>query len=193
MRLKRYKNATVVAIAMAGLMLVFDSSGCSEAPDAKRIREWRQAEADQRHLHQGGKLHFEFDSVRCYRTNWANSHLSEEIVTNGKLNEASKPLDNILLTTAQVKKLEAAITGSHPEVGRAMCFQPHHAFVFFDKDGVIVGNIDICFLCSNYYGSPGEFVFNWDLLAIAEVIHELGIPLSNPDWDKADQEEEDLE
>lgn len=190
MRLKNNGNVKLVTVAAVGLVFMLASFGCSETPDAKRIREWQQKEAEQRHLHQGGKWHFEFDSVRLYRTNWAKEDPMEDIVSNGRLNETREPLDGILLTSTQVKKLESAVTGSHPEVFGAMCFYPHHGFVFFDKNGTIVGSIDICFKCSNYQGNPEGFALHWDLLAIAELVHELGVPLSNPDWDKPENDEE---
>ncbi len=170
------------AIAFAGRIFILASCGCADDPDAKRLEAWRQAESEHRHLHVGGKLHFDFHSVRMYRMSWDHQESSERILSDGELNESRLPKDGLLLSFAQVKKLQAAVTGSHPEVEPFLCFDPHHGFVFFDKDGAIVGSIDICFQCMNYRGSPGGFPSNWDLLSIAELVHELGAPLSNPDW-----------
>lgn len=152
-------------------------------PDEQRLANWRQAETSLRHLHVGGKWHFDFHSVRLYRINWEDQFSYDSMVSNGELNKTRLPEDGILLTSAQVERLEAAVTGSHPEAGGAMCRYPHHGFVFFDKEGAIVGNIEVCFICDSYRGWPDKYVYDWDLLSIAEIIHEAGLPLSNPDWE----------
>lgn len=99
------------------------------------------------------------------------------------MNATRMPDAGIILTDEQVAKLEAAVTGNHPEHPIADCFYPHHAFVFYDESGGIVGHINICFLCSNYSGEPSGFPNHWNLDELAKLITEIGMPLRNPNWD----------
>jgi hypothetical protein len=134
--------------------------------------------------HTGGKWHFSgFDEVRAYRMNWDELQSEHEIVNrDGSLNPTRIPEYGVRLTEAQVERLEAAVTGTHPDHPHAGCFYPHHAFLFFDSSRRIVGHIDICFLCSNYSGHPAGYATNWDLGQLEELIKDIGVPLLNPKW-----------
>jgi len=132
----------------------------------------------------GGKWHFSgFNEIRAYRLNWEDEHSMNPIVNqDGSLNPTRIPKEGVPLTEAQVKRLEAAVTGSHPEHPVAACFYPHHAFLFFDGSRKIVGHINICFLCSNYRGQPEGYARNWNLSQLEELLKDIGIPLRNPKW-----------
>ena len=129
--------------------------------------------------------HFDgFTEIRAYRTNWHDKYAFERIRhSSGGLNPTRTPSIGVLLTPAQEEKLKAAVTVKHPDHPVAMCMLPHHAFVFFDASGGIVGSIDLCFICSNYRGSPTGFSSSWDLAALRSLLLELGIPIRNPAWD----------
>lgn len=131
-----------------------------------------------------GKWHFSgFNEVRAYRLNWEDEHSMDPIVNqDGSLNPTRIPEDGIRLTEAQVKRLEAAVTGSHPAHPVAACFYPHHAFVFFNGSKEIVGHINICFLCSNYTGQPAGYAVLWNLSELKELIGDIGMPLRNAKW-----------
>lgn len=131
-----------------------------------------------------GGWHFtNFSEVRAFRLNWEDEQSFAKVLDgDGKLNPTRLPEEGILLTDEQVAALEAAITREHPEHPVAACFYPHHAFVFFADSGEIVGHINICFICSSYSGSPQGFAETWDLEALRALIEDLGLPLSNPDW-----------
>lgn len=126
----------------------------------------------------------QFAEVRAYYMNW-DDELSMDYITNPDrtLNETRLPLEGVLLNMAQVETLRKAVTGNHPVVESADCIYPHHAFVFFSDTGEVVGAIDLCFLCFNYSGHPKGYADNWDLGAIYDLLTEIGLPISNPEWE----------
>lgn len=132
-----------------------------------------------------GAWHFSgFSEVRAFRLNWDDKYAFDRIINqDGSLNVTRMPKKGVLLTNKQVGQLEAAVTGVHPDHPVALCFYPHHAFVFYNDSREIVGHINVCFLCSNYSGEPKGFADNWNLDELRKLISDLGLPLSNPDWD----------
>lgn len=135
--------------------------------------------------HHGGSLHFsDVTEVRAYRLNWDEKDSFDGIINRkGRLNSTRIPIDGVILDKSQLQRLEAAVTGSHPSHPVARCLYPHHAFVFFDSRGGIIGHIDICFLCANYRGEPTGFAESWDLDALQALIKDLGMPIQNEKWD----------
>jgi len=134
----------------------------------------------------GGDWGFlQFAEVRAYRMNWNVQHSFATLVgKDGKLNPTRLPQEGIKLNPSQVVRLRQAVTGRHPSPKMfAFCFYPHHAFAFYDEKGRCVGSIDLCFLCGNYYGEPAGFAKVWDMKSLASLVHDLGVPLSNPSWD----------
>ena len=159
--------------------------GCSKAPltDEQYLAKWRDAESQQDISHNGGTWHFDFETVRLFRINWDDQYTMRHILDGGELNDTRVPDEGITLTDAQVEQLESAVTGSHTDVGIGLCIYPHHAFVFYDADDQIIGSIDVCFLCESFHAKPKGYARNWDLLSIAELIHDTGMPLRNPSWE----------
>ncbi|MEM9346556.1 MAG: hypothetical protein AAGB26_08055 [Planctomycetota bacterium] len=116
--------------------------------------------------------------------NWDDEDALESIIArDGSLNPTRLPEDGVELSSKQIESLKTAITGHHPEHGVALCMYPHHAFLFFDQTGEVIGHIDICFLCSNYSASPRDaFSSVWNLEAIQELIRDIGFPIKNWEW-----------
>lgn len=115
--------------------------------------------------------------------NWDDEQSMDDFVgEKGKLNATRLSKDGVRLNREQVDRLRLAVTGKHPLHPVAACFYPHHAFAFYDAKGRMIGHISICFLCLNYGGEPKEFADRWDLGAIAKIVEDLGMPLSNPAW-----------
>ncbi|MGJ8726755.1 MAG: hypothetical protein ACSHYB_19580 [Roseibacillus sp.] len=131
-----------------------------------------------------GEWHFDgFVEVRAFQTNWDDEHGYGLILEEGGvLNETRIPKAGILLTSEQVEKLKRAVTVEQPPHPIAMCFNPHHAFLFYGETGDIVGQIDICFMCSNYSGLPDGYAEYWSLDRLKALFKELGMPIRNPDW-----------
>jgi hypothetical protein len=84
------------------------------------------------------------------------------------------------LSKDQVRSLFTAITGTHTPWKGMMCDEPHHGFVFYDKNKAIKGSLTICFGCKRYRASPlGELSRHWDLDALEKLLQELEIPFSD--------------
>lgn len=123
--------------------------------------------------------------VRAFRMNWENKVSFDPILNPDEvLNPTRIPEEGIILTDRQVAKLETAVTGTHPERPEADCFWPHHAFVVYNGSGEIVGQINICFLCSNHShsGKPSGLAGSWDFDELAELVTDIGLPIRNPNW-----------
>ena len=92
------------------------------------------------------------------------------------------------LSKDQVATLMASITGKHTPWKSMMCFEPHHGFVFYDKNDVIIGSLSICFGCKSYQASPaGELSRRWNLEGLEKLLRELKVPFSD-DYTKAYKE-----
>ncbi|MBP83023.1 MAG: hypothetical protein CMO61_04150 [Verrucomicrobiales bacterium] len=123
--------------------------------------------------------------VRAFRMNWEDKVSFDRILNpDGSLNATRIPEAGIILTGKQVAKLKAAVTGTHPKRPVVDCFWPHHAFVFYNGSEEIVGQINICFLCSNHShsGEPSGLAGSWDFDELAELVTNIGLPIQNSNW-----------
>jgi hypothetical protein len=59
----------------------------------------------------------------------------------------------VVLSEAEIDHLWEAIFSRNPPPDRAMCYEPHHIFIFFAKDEPI-GAFEVCFQCSDSRGWP---------------------------------------
>lgn len=166
----------ILLLSIATALAVSILTGCS-SPSAPTPATVEAARA-------GGDWGFlKFAEVRAFRMNWDDEMSMDYFVgEKGRLNATRMPKDGVRLNGEQVERLRAAVTGKHPTHPVAMCLYPHHAFAFYDAKGKMVGHINVCFLCANYMGDPEGFARTWDLAAIAQVVKDLGMPLSNPAW-----------
>lgn len=105
-----------------------------------------------------------------------------EVVVDGRLHKGVF-LTSQALNDAQRKRLYSAITGANEHLKAAMCFEPHHGFVFYDASNKILGNLTICFGCNNYTHAPkGELSKVFDLKELKNLVMELKLPvLASPD------------
>ena len=91
-----------------------------------------------------------FESVRAYA--WPAAQDLEQVVQpNLTLSPGMVDPRGQALTERQVQKLIAAVTRKRPEGRQSLvsCFQPHHAFVFYDAAGRPVAFVE---LCLRYHG-----------------------------------------
>lgn len=125
-----------------------------------------------------------FAEVRAYRMNWDKEDALNSILRDGGgLNETRLPKEGVPLNDKQIAALKAAVTGPQKNTGVGVgCFHPHHAFVFYNDRGAVMGHIDVCFLCGGCQMEPMGFSERCNLSAVEELIRELGMPLSNPAW-----------
>ncbi len=109
--------------------------------------------------------------VRGYAFNTNGGPAS--IIKDDKLNSSAVNPKGILLTKDQIKRLIAALTEKHPEHPIAACFNPRHAFVFYDEKQHAVAVVDICFECLGARASPSGTLFPYDFPALADLCAEL--------------------
>jgi hypothetical protein len=123
--------------------------------------------------------------VKAYVFN-LESQMDVRFLNGTNLNADVFNADGARLNQTQVKELLKAITGKHPEHMVALCYNPHHAFVFFDSTGKPVASFEICFECSNYYWQPQRSLnkYNYiDIKSVRKIVQELGLPIYNKDED----------
>jgi hypothetical protein len=100
----------------------------------------------------------------------------------GVIREFTKRLSN-----KDISLLSKAVTGKHPSRGGGFCgFRPHHGFIFYGKDDKILGHIEICFLCSDYYTMPQEGLSQeWDINGLRTLVTSLGLPIlkNDKEWE----------
>ena len=127
--------------------------------------------------------HFKFSEVRVFQLNWEDAHSMDSIMQESGLNDTRFPVNGILLSDDQVESLRCAILKDDSMGGvTGACRYPHHAFVFYSESGEIVGYYDLCFLCPNGGGYPGDFSTFPDYDALRDLVSSLGMPIANPDW-----------
>jgi hypothetical protein len=94
---------------------------------------------------------------------------SDSVVVDNRLHKGLFAVSPAL-SKDQVRSLFTAITGTHAPWKGMMCDEPHHGFVFYDKNKAIIGSLTICFGCKRYRASPpGELSRHWDLDALEAV------------------------
>jgi hypothetical protein len=82
--------------------------------------------------------------------------------------------EGVLLNQDQERRLIAAVTANTKPYITADCWAPRNAFVFWDPLGKPVAEIDICFDCLQVQGGPSD---SPDILALADLVNDLGLPL----------------
>lgn len=78
-------------------------------------------------------------------------------IKNNKIEIKEKYLRNkIVLTKNQILKLKNGFKEGYYDFAAA-CYDPRHAIIFYDKNDVIIGNIEICFECNNVSSSKNLY------------------------------------
>ena len=119
----------------------------------------------------------EFTEARAYA--WPAELAPDKVVRkdNTLLPGVANPA-GALLSEAQVKRLQAAVTGGHRSYSVARCHIPRHAVVFYDKDKKPVAFLEICLDCKSRRAEPAV-AEHLDLGTIADLLTELKLPLGN--------------
>lgn len=97
---------------------------------------------------------------------------------DGSLHKGIIKATTIRLSDAQTKSLLKILNDvvDH-ERGEVECYDPHHAFVFYDSNWKIVASIDICFLCENHSAVPKGAPEMFDLQAMEDFCRQIGLPV----------------
>ncbi|BCX49075.1 conserved hypothetical protein [Haloferula helveola] len=134
-----------------------------------------------------GWLPREIGEVRAYVYDYTQEEGNIALLKNGKLHPGIINVGGAKLSDDQVERLKAALRSSRERQPGALCYMPHHGFVFFDKAGKPMGHIELCFQCGNVDSSPkGLPDREWDWKAIRKLLGELKVPIlgKSPDYTK---------
>ena len=80
------------------------------------------------------------------------------------LNASRSPEAGVKLTNTQINKLHTCVYSAmaencvNVEVADWKHFYPSHAFLFYDRDGQVIGGVDFCLKHSSYSGWPTGFL-----------------------------------
>jgi len=84
------------------------------------------------------------------------------------------------LSSDQATNLLKAISGTRKHVPRAMCYNPHHLFLFIDENNKVVAAFEFCLECGGErFTSPLDKTKIPDFRAIAKVCEDCGIGLDD--------------
>jgi len=99
------------------------------------------------------------------------------LVDSGRLHKGIVANKTVRLSDDEIQKLLSLVTGENrPRLG-AMCYEPHHGFIFYDSAGKVVGHLEICLMCNGYYSYPRKGLSRWwDLDGLEKLIKDKGLP-----------------
>jgi hypothetical protein len=103
--------------------------------------------------------------------------LLDTLLQEGAIQKLAANKDGAPLTTDQTKRLLAAVAGNYQSYKKSMCFDPRHAFIFYDEHHKAVAAMEVCFDCYGMYMTPGGMPERIDFPAIADLVDELKLPL----------------
>ena len=117
-----------------------------------------------------------FTEVRAYCYDYT-SEMSRSFFVNGRMHKGVQDPKGVKLTAEQVKQLQKAITVSQPKGPRTPCYAPHHAFVYYDAQGKVVGWLEMCFGCNQQLSYPAGVPEYVDRIALWNLAGDLNLPL----------------
>ena len=129
------------------------------------------------------------------------ANTNDALVWSGKVHPGVLEKFTKTLSKAELERLESCVTGSRNGNWGALCYAPHHGFVFYDENDQILGHLEICFMCQNYKYAPrtetqmeqgkGPLSGNWDLQGMKKIFEQMSFPvLDHPEKWKAFFEEQ---
>jgi hypothetical protein len=96
---------------------------------------------------------------------------------DGSLHKGVIRATTVRLSEEQTKRLLKLLNEEvEEERGEVECYDPHHAFVFYDSNWKIVASIDICFLCEDHAARPKGVPELFDLEAMEVFCRQIGLP-----------------
>ena len=124
----------------------------------------------------------------CLASSWPGAAYTEvrgyasengaPIWQDGKLTTSVINKSGTLLTAAQTELLLRAITKKPRRTfDLTQCFDPHHAFVFYDAHQKAVAWVEVCFHCNNIKAQPRSPGESWpDMKALLKLSKQLKLP-----------------
>ena len=113
------------------------------------------------------------------RNKWEKSdnpdYRNPNYIKNNKIEIKDKYLRNrIVLSNSQIKELQTGFKKGYYDYSAA-CYDPRHAIIFYDKDGVIIGNIEICFDCNNVSSSKNLYSIGMSATNQLDLFKKFGV------------------
>ncbi len=119
----------------------------------------------------------EFDHVEVVLFNPELENGSSPLVKSGKFHEGIIAHFTQTLNQDEVLELRGLVTGKHKPVDRARCYEPHHGFIFYNKEKKVLGYLEFCLMCKNYRLNPPKGLSNhWDLKGLKKLVEKKGLP-----------------
>ena len=116
--------------------------------------------------------------VCAYAYNPRVGETDPSILRDGKLSSTVVNKKGVVLTAEQSKRLVSSVTGKHPATeAYAACFDPHHAFVFYDAAWKPVAWVEVCFECGNAEAELSQRGQICDVPVLEQLARELKLPL----------------
>ncbi len=121
----------------------------------------------------------EFAHVAAYCYDYTRDERGFSIVFKDRtLHKGIIQATTVRLSPPQIETLRTLVATESDEDGEVECYDPHHAFVFYDRDWKPVAWIDICFSCDDWSAVPGEGVAEIiDLQKLKGFCREIGLPV----------------
>jgi len=119
-----------------------------------------------------------FTEVRGFCYDYT-AEFSRHFFVNGRMHKGVMDPKGVKLTAAQTKRLLDAITISQPKAYAGGCYKPHHAYVFYDANGKVVGVFEMCFACNEFVATPEglpRYINRSDLWLLTR---DLGLPVGS--------------
>lgn len=130
-----------------------------------------------------------FDRVVAYCYDYSQDSKDTLIIQpDGSLHKGIIKSTTLRLGRDQIKELRTILsTDSKEEIGVMECFDPHHAFVFYDKDWNVTASISVCFACEGYAARPKKGVSKIvNLRKLEAFSRRLGLPVLETDKEYTD-------
>lgn len=118
-----------------------------------------------------------FTRVRAYYYNAGSEHDRRLIDPNGRLDASIVNKDGVELNADQAARLLSLIRKGSGLQPVTSCYVPHHGFVFTNALGRRVGVFEFCLECLKATPMPNTVGPYFDYVALAELLHELKLPI----------------
>ncbi len=115
--------------------------------------------------------------VRAYAYN-RDGDIALPIIKHARLDRSVINKRGVMLAQEQTRRLIDAVTGKRPEpLSMTACFNPRHAFVFYDATKKPVAWVELCFECHNAEAQPFRKGQVYDVDALEKLARDLNLPL----------------
>lgn len=117
-----------------------------------------------------------YAEVRGYLYNAEGDH-GVPIIEDGVLHKSVVDRNGVRLDASQVERLLDSVARPHSEPSvRAACYDPRHAFVFFDERRQPVAHVEICFSCIGFNTSP-KVTHSVGYTELRQLCQDLSLPV----------------